>query len=92
MAIRIIAPIVDVIIDPSQLSSEDMFKKLNSQLPTYPPTIPRRIFMSVPPEFDFMIFPASQPATAPINTDTKIPIFPFWLKLCCEQYTKNKTK
>lgn len=71
-AINETAPIVDVIIEPSQPPSVDKFRMSKSQFPTNPPIIPSRIFANTPPDLDFIIFPASQPAIAPINTETNI--------------------
>lgn len=71
------APIVDEIIDPSQPETEEIFKNSKSQFPTNPPAIPKRIFNSIPADFDLVITPASQPATAPIRIEIIKPILFF---------------
>ncbi len=65
---------VALTINPSQPDPDDIPMMVNSQLPTKPPAIPKRIFHSIPADFDFMMNPASHPALVPINIDISNPI------------------
>ncbi len=71
---RTIAPTVEVISTPFHPADADKSKRRKIQLPTKLPRIPKTIFMRRPVDFERMITPASQPAIAPISTETKISI------------------
>ncbi len=75
----IIAPKVDVMIDPSQSESIEMFKALKIQLPRCPPIIPKIIFSKTRLDLAFMILLASQPAKAPISIGINTDIDCFFL-------------
>lgn len=85
--ISTIAPIVEVMKIPNQVEENPIFKRLSNHGPTYPPKIPRMMFINNPLLVDFINILAAHPANAPINNDTRIPIVSFLV--IKGQYTKK---